>query len=67
MEHLLEILSRFMKVFFDAISGIFDAATTAVSWPAGVLGIPPAYLVAAIACGLLVALWRAMAGQRRSL
>jgi hypothetical protein len=67
MEHLIELPSRFITVFFAAISGVFDAATIAVSWPAGVLGIPPAYLVAAIACGLLVALWRAMAGQRRSI
>jgi hypothetical protein len=67
MEHLVELITRFMKVFFDAISGTVRAVIVIVSWPAGVLGIAPEYVAAALACVLLLLLWRAMAGQRRQL
>jgi hypothetical protein len=62
MERVLELLSRFLDVFFNAVGAVVNGAIGLVEWPAGVMGVPAEILAAALLCLLLLAAWRAMGG-----
>lgn len=62
MEQLVALLSRFLEIFYNAMSVVVGGAISLVEWPANTIGVPPELLAAAILCIALLLLWRAMGG-----
>ncbi len=62
MDALLAAISWFTGIIFDAAVTATSAVISAFQWPAQAMGVPPEILAAAVLCGLLLALWRAMGG-----
>ncbi len=62
MEHLIDVLTQWLTVLFDALGSGVGSAIALFNWPAAAIGVPPEILAAALLCLLLLALWRALGG-----
>lgn len=62
MEHLLEVVMRWVKFCLEFLAGVAGSVISVFRWPAEMTGVPAEIWAAGVVCIVLLLLWRALGG-----